>query len=646
MLLFLGGFVHGDEIPDSTLKRIQSLSNSAKISYLNEICWSNRDNDPKYVINIGKYALALSDSLELDEQKSVTLSYIGVAYRNIGLLTTAENYFTQAYNLAAEQKNFIQIGFAYNNICRVNILKGEYPKAVQNAFQAMNAFETASDLRGQGYASLNLGRIYREQKNYSKALEYIRESVRIREQLNDEELITSAKVILAQVYVLLEDYNTALEMYKTILKSYIDLNNKRGLASVYSGIANVYFRLNNYRRSLENIRKSLFYTEEINDQFSSLHNYLVLGRIYTAEKQYKKAEEIFISIIKQSKEFGFTQPELTSYNELSNLFKKIGRYDQSVLYLEKFNNLNEEIYGQKISNTIADLQTSYELTKKEYENTALKERLEEENKRIILLQIIVILVVILGILSFGKYRANVKANKLLKELNFTKDKYFRILAHELRTPISSILGYSDMIIYEYKNLTDSDKYNIFSDMNKLLHNMYFLLDNLLNWAATQVKEVKIYPEEFRIYEIWEEVRLIFDQAAAGKKIEIINNLDPGLKCYSDKVMTKAVLRNLLSNSIKFTDDGGKVFVNAQLKNGFVQISVRDTGVGLTEAEMEKLFKLDTHFSKKGTRNEQGSGLGLLLAKEFVEINGGQLVVNNKLEQGLELSFTLRAGDNT
>ena len=630
----------GTELPDSILTSLEDLSNENKIRYLNSLCWDNRDNNPEFVIMVGKATLDLSDSLEYDDLKSETLNYVGVAYRNTGLLNTANKYFSLAYALAKKKNNLNQLGFSFNNICRVHILKGEYPQAIQNAYSAMDAFEKINDLRGIGYANLNLGRIYREQQNYQKALEYTRESVKIRELLKDQESIASAKATLAQIYTLQGEYETALKMYEVALKSYIDLNNKRGLSNVYSGIADVYFRLKDYEKSLDNINKSLSYIREIDDQYSIIVNNLVLGQIYRAKNNFEAAENTFFSIIQQTRKFGFSQSELAAYQELSKLYIQMKNYNEAIIYLQKYNSLNELIYGQKISNTIADLHATYELTKKEYENDVLKERLEEENERILLLQIIVVLILILGAVSFSKYRSNAKANKLLKELNFTKDKYFRILAHELRSPFSSILGYSDMIIYDYKDLSDKDKYNIFSEMNILLRNVYFLLDNLLNWTATQVKEVKVLPEEFRISEIVEEVKNIFSQAAKVKNISIFSDVDKELSCYSDKVMTKTILRNLVSNSLKFTRQKGKIFITAEEEEKFIKVNVRDTGVGLNKDDLNKLFNLETHFSTEGTQSEQGSGLGLLLVKEFLTQNGGTLIINPELREGLEISFTL------
>lgn len=230
--------------------------------------------------------------------------------------------------------------------------------------------------------------------------------------------------------------------------------------------------------------------------------------------------------------------------------------------------------------------------------------------------------------------------KDLENTNKTKDKFFSIIAHDLKNPFNSIIGYSDILKTEYKELSEEE---IFSDINILYttsKNGYVLLDNLLQWAQSQTNQIKYNPQKIQLYSITQECIEGVDNLSRFKDIEIINNIPKNLEFTADENLIKTILRNLLSNAIKYTSRKGIVIAKAEISENKVEISVKDSGIGISEKEKKELFLIEKMHSRLGTNNERGSGLGLILCKEFVEKHGGTISVVSEEGFGSEFKFTI------
>jgi PAS domain S-box-containing protein len=233
-----------------------------------------------------------------------------------------------------------------------------------------------------------------------------------------------------------------------------------------------------------------------------------------------------------------------------------------------------------------------------------------------------------------------KSEKELIELNATKDKFFNIVAHDLKNPFTSLIGSSELL---YQNINSLDRNSIMklaSILNDSAKSGYSILQNLLDWSRSQTGLLKISPRKINLKELIEENISNLQLLASNKEISIINETTSDISLVSDKNMINTVLRNLLSNAIKFTPRAGKVILRVKAENGFVSILVKDNGVGISSERIGKLFNLDTKNSSPGTENEQGTGLGLKLSKEFVEKLGGRIWVKSTVVQGSEFSFTI------
>ncbi len=233
-----------------------------------------------------------------------------------------------------------------------------------------------------------------------------------------------------------------------------------------------------------------------------------------------------------------------------------------------------------------------------------------------------------------------KYSEELKELNATKDKFLSIIAHDLKSPFSTLLGFLDLLRAESENLPPEELNQFISHAYESGMKVFRLLENLLEWAHLQKGKVMVSPEKFDLRTHGDEsVEILLDKAKE-KNLEIINSIPEGITVFADKNMIQTVIRNLTNNSIKFTEPGGKIELNAKLEKDFVTVTISDTGVGMDEETKAELFRLDSHHSSIGTAGESGTGLGLIICKDMIEKNGGKIWVESELGKGTTFYFTL------
>ena len=240
-----------------------------------------------------------------------------------------------------------------------------------------------------------------------------------------------------------------------------------------------------------------------------------------------------------------------------------------------------------------------------------------------------------------KYVVQLKESEVkLKELNASKDKFFSIIAHDLRNPFGSVLGYSEIIAQDCETL-DKDQLKDFAEMlHKQAKIIYDLLENLLTWSRVQTGRMVYNPEHLNLEERMMRVYHLYQEISAKKKVELTVACEVSSLVFVDDNMIFTVMRNLVSNAVKFSPQNGSIKLMAKEENKQVVIAVEDKGVGMTKDDQQKLFKIDVQHTTTGTENEKGTGLGLILCKELVEMNGGKIWVESELGKGSKFIFTI------
>jgi len=228
----------------------------------------------------------------------------------------------------------------------------------------------------------------------------------------------------------------------------------------------------------------------------------------------------------------------------------------------------------------------------------------------------------------------------LKNLNASKDKFFSIISHDLRSPFNSLLGLTEFISHYYDDMNPSEVKSSILNVYNSAQQVYNLILNLLEWSMLQSGRLKVEKGVINLAELGVEIINLYKDAADNKQLELVNNINENILVYADKYMIDTIIRNFVSNSIKFTNSGGKIIIKGVINGDNAEVSVTDTGIGISIANQKNLFRIDEQFRRDGTANEKGTGLGLILCKEFIEKNNGVLWVESEEGKGSRFSFTV------
>jgi signal transduction histidine kinase len=232
-----------------------------------------------------------------------------------------------------------------------------------------------------------------------------------------------------------------------------------------------------------------------------------------------------------------------------------------------------------------------------------------------------------------------KSNEALRYEVGVRNRFFSIISHDLKSPFTSLLGMTQTMSQLADSFSKEKLVEYAASVNEAGDQVFELLQNLLEWSRLQMEGAKIEPQIISLHDLSQEGVNILNPVAVGKDIALTNSIRKHM-AYADPDMAQTVIRNLISNSLKFTPSGGKIEISSQVKDGMVQVTVSDTGVGISKEQADKIFSLDQKTSTVGTAGEKGTGLGLPLCKEMIERNGGRIWVESVPDEGTQLHFTL------
>jgi signal transduction histidine kinase len=338
--------------------------------------------------------------------------------------------------------------------------------------------------------------------------------------------------------------------------------------------------------------------------------------------------------------------------ELFNIYIAIKEYELAYIYFNKSKAINDKIFSQECRKNISQLwQREEKFVGLIQDNTIQKLKLEHQGLVRNFLTVVSLLALLLTAVIYSRYRTKKKAERLLTEserklrdMNTSKDKLFSIIAHDLESPLNGLLLSSGYLEKKYNTMEEKQIKEFLHQICENTHQMARLLDNLLQWAMSQLGKLEVNLEILELSQLTEDTLRLMAPAAAEKNIRLFSRINENTRVWADKRMVETILRNLVSNAIKYSSAGGTVQVSSNSNGNFLEVTVSDTGVGIPADKLHTLFNPGVRTSTRGTAGEKGIGLGLVLCKEFVEKNGGTIrVENNKSNQtqpGARVVFTL------
>ena len=624
-------------------------------------------------LSICNTALGLSDSalyfarkaqqsqVDKDYEFSIDLN-MGNVHETFLNPDSAKFYYNRALVIAKQNDNERNMATSYNNLGLIFYDLGELQVSFQNFLEALKLFEKHGDKGNQAITMNNIGLVNMDIGNQETAITYFLKAIGINKEINDDYNLSMNYSNLGVLYKNLGEYETALEYYNKSLAISETHDFTESLARHYHNIGNVYLKTNAPLKAKESYLESLRYSEAMEQETGLLHNSLALaqlemdeGSLASAERHLQKADEL-IDVV------GIVMLRLDLLEKYALLAEKRGNYAKALFYQKQFKAFADSMQDIANRQQIDEMQIKYESEKKSLENDKLREQ-DFLNQKIIRNQQLLGLVILVSLMfmvlftviifrsrqklrrSFRilkKLNAEVVSQKeKLEEANETKDKMFSIVAHDLRSPFSALLGLLDLMTSDYETMDDVEKREMLEVVNNQSIKTYGLLENLLQWSMMQRGMIKPCPEELELFSIVHSQFNELKSRAGNKQIELINQVPAGLNIYIDETICNTLLRNLINNAIKFTGRGGSIKVEASDEPDEIIIRVIDNGIGMSQEEVSRLFLKNIHNSTPGTENESGTGLGLRIVKDFMDLLNAKIQVESQAGKGTVFILSFR-----
>jgi len=551
---------------------------------------------------------------------------------------------------------------------------GQYENAIESALETLPYFEKINDSIKISTATSIIANCYDAIGNYDKAINYYLNAISLSEKSGNRLYLGNFINNLGEVYKHKGDFNKAFENYKKALKIFDELELIDGITVVKNNIGEYYLNKKEYDKAL------IYFNESISkvDQTADFYKLTIINRnigiVYLKKAHIDKAILYLNNSIKFGKKMGLLEEIFPTYKSLAEAFTAKGTYKEAYKNMLLYSEGKDEFL--KISNAerLTYIENKYQSEKKGKEIELLTkskeiQNLQLENQQYITIVLFVVLILIAGESVFlykrytSKKKTNTtleKANKIMKQyadeleltnyqlkeseenlknINATKDKFFSIISHDLKGPFFSLLGLSEIMSEGLDDLSKDEIKEMSLGINRASKKVFTLLENLLEWSRAQLGMINVEKQLFDFNELVIENSKLYKSNFKQKGIELIVDLNEDSKIFADREMLNFALRNLLNNAIKFTDETGKIFIKTQKENSNFIIKISDTGLGMDEKSIEKLFKIESTFSTEGTKKEKGTGLGLILVNEFIQKNNGKILVESKIGKGS--TFTIK-----
>lgn len=602
--------------------------------------------DPNRVDKIAAQALGETMLQNDDKTKVRILILKGFALAKMHKPLEASGFYHEAYNLALEIKDTSAVCSSLIRIGTVNILFGDINEAIANFIEAEHLAEKISDKVNLADAINYLGISHYLIDDLEQALVFSEKALNLSIEIDHKAGIALALEHITIVNIKLEKYDEALKFNSEALKYREELHDLPSISGLYYNYSVIYGRLNNIESAIDYTKKSIQLRKEIGNSIGVGSNYLSLGNIFLRANQPDSALGYLQKAYDIKSGTGDTRTITSIIKSLSEVYERKNDYKNAYKYLSLYKTYSDSLFREDSRRITSKVIAQQEIARKEEQIEHLQAVNSFQEKT----QNFLIVIIVLGTLLFTAmivlYLINRKANRQLSEkngelitLNKDRNKFFSIITHDLRSPFHPIIGYSDLVINDINSLSRSEIKDYVSNINVSAKKVYDLLDNLLQWLGLHTGRMEFKPVKVDLKEELDKAIDLFQNNIDDKSISIDLSIEESKTVYADRSMLGIILRNLISNAIKFSDVNNNIEIKTSNKNGYVALAVTDNGIGISKERLNSIFN-DEMKSTKGTKNESGTGLGLVLSKEMTERHGGEFFIDSEEDKGTTVSFTL------
>lgn len=540
--------------------------------------------------------------------------------------------------------------------------QGDYLNSLELAFDVLSYYESVGNIEGKIKCLMSIGTLQVSLKNYNGALEYQEKCLKLLEKTGNKQKTSQILMNIGVTYKNLYENRTAVHYLERALAIAKEVGENEALARIYSNMSNVYKNMNNHDSAKYFNTEAIKICKKTNNIRGLAIQYNNLALLHIDKEEFAESEKCLKLALENCLKINDKDFLVQIYHTFSQNYAQQKKFKSAYEYLQKSVEIKDTIIKEEHLKKISKLDEKYKFEVQQKELDLQKEQLISEKYKTQFLiiifvasAIVIALLIAIIILYYKRFCAVQKSHKELldnkeqiqeqnkiinnknyelEELNKTKDKLISIIAHDLRNPLQALM-LSSNLIYEKIDVMDNEKIlTLAKGINQASIQMNQLLDNLLEWALTKTNAAVSNPDVYHLKSTVEEQINYSKISFQNKNITIDNEIHDSIKIFADINHLQTVFRNLISNGIKFSNNGGRIriFIHKHSASE-VEIAVQDNGVGIPDKSLVKLFDINTTETTLGTQKEKGSGLGLVLCKEFIELNGGKIRVESKLGTG-------------
>ncbi|MBU1371133.1 MAG: tetratricopeptide repeat-containing sensor histidine kinase [Bacteroidetes bacterium] len=661
--------------PDSAIILAkQIITASEKAGYLKGQAKANQYlgllmiNAKEYKSSIPYFENAINIFSQLKDKKSAAdaIYKMAYAYNYLGESKVTIGYYKKALENYIKIKDSVGIAKTYNNLAIVYDTNGDYGTAIDFYFKTYQIDKKIGRTKSLGSDLNNIGQLFETLDIHDKAAEYLQKSINASEAINDSASLCYSYESLATVYLNQKKTEKALILLKKSLLFSNAIPDDDIISLIYADISKAFLAIDKIDSAKVYLAKSLKISEQRQIPYNT-----AFGMIYEAQL-FNKINKPFKAIssandgLKIAKKIGSIPLEINLLIELKSAYAQIENYKLAFETQEKAINLSKDLNTGETIKKITALLLTKEYEKKEiYQNAKraikdkfIKNKLNNKNLLIVIFIIITLFTIVISIILYLNHKKQKEANELLMikndeidrnrseikdqaselaEHNEIKDRLFTIISHDLRKPIHQLSSVINLL--EENLLNREEMEHIMPSISESVKDTSELLDSLLFWAKSQMKGFKLRIIETNIKVFVDEKLNHLQQNAKEKEIQIVNEVADNILIKIDELLMSIILRNLVSNAIKFSNAGDKISISFSEDKDNFNLLVMDTGAGMNNEQLGDLFTPKVK-STKGTKDEVGSGLGLIFCKDLIEKSGGRILVSSELGAGSEFCLKI------
>ncbi len=571
---------------------------------------------------------------------------IGQTFVELNDLNSALEYFYESYAMRAKTDDSLSLANVAVNIASIEYKTGDYPAASDYFFRALKLAEGLKNDKIKAMCLSNLSHLSNKMNNYGQSLAYLEQALEIQRRLGNRLSESNVLSNFGNTYVEMKEYAKAKEYYEDAIKIKKEINDEKGIAMALGNLGIIARLENDTAKAKEYYNRARIIGNRLGDK--EVEAFLMSNlALLSSMGNHQESEKLLLNSLQKSKELGNPILIMANYKNLKEYYEKIGNDKKALEYATLYQSLNDSTFRTENSNKILELQTKYETAEKEKQVAVLtSEKLEKDIKLQNARQIRLLLIggmaflIILAALIYSRYLIKKRSqaqlalmNNQLKELNSTKDKLFSIVSHDLKNSVSAFTNITQVLNNSFEKMNQKDIKYYLDELSGSAGSMKQLFGNLLNWAKSQQNMIKVEPVNIRVLNLIEDSLEPVWPKINSKKIAVRIECNEHLELMNDFDILNTVLRNLITNAVKFSPAEGEVVVSAWKNESDMHIKVADKGIGMEPEQIELLKNPYNHIlSKPDTEGEKGAGLGLSLCRELLtKISGTMHIMSVKNE---------------